>query len=145
MLTVVLSVAASAAADYTFAQFKLDHEKVYESAAEEAKRATIFDATKREIEAHNKDTSQTWTKAVNQFSDMTPEEFRGSHGWVNAAGLDQHGIASFSESALEIPSDFKLADLPKTVDWRTKGVVSPVKNQGMVRTYAHVAWLWRCG
>jgi cathepsin L len=133
------SVAASAAADYTFAQFKLDHGKTYESVAEEAKRLAIFEATKREIEAHNKDAAQTWTKAVNQFSDMTPAEFRGSHGWVNSAGLDQHGIVSFTESAFEIPSDFKLSDLPKTVDWRAKGVVSAVKNQGMVRLWRALA------
>ena len=65
-----------------------------------------------------------------QFSDLTADEFRGSHGFVHKpkASIEDDAAAYHS---VEIPHDFDLSTLPKTVDWRTKNVVSPIKNQGM--------------
>jgi hypothetical protein len=81
-----------------------------------------------------------WKKAINQFSDMTSAEFANSHGWVSPHSLERTSDADGklsnertfldSESHLNIPADFKISDLPTSVDWRTKNVVTPIKNQG---------------
>ena len=121
----------------TFAEWKISHGKSYKTLAEEARRAAIFAAHVVDIETHNAINGQTWRKALNQFSDQTVEEFRGSHGWVSPRGLGHLDDTATTRGGLvvhdglELPANFKLSDLPKTIDWRTKGKVSPIKNQGM--------------
>jgi hypothetical protein len=91
----------------------------------------------------NKPTGEvTWYRAINQFSDVTEAEFRGSHGWVSSRGLEAKGALSFVEDPdFHVPAGFDLSTLPKGVDWRTKGVVSPIKNQGMCGECFHSAIL----
>ena len=61
---------------------------------------------------------------MNQFGDLTVDEYRsfilrvGSH-FPNET--ERRGFTSLPFSELT---------LPPTVDWRTKGYVTPVKNQG---------------
>ncbi len=135
---VLLGLAPSAAgAAYTFEDFKADFGKAYPSPREEARRRSVFEARLREIESHNAAAARgeiSWTQRVNQFSDVPRDEFRDSHGWVSprrlaAAGGGQAYVEA--DPDFRVPADFKLEDLPTAVDWRTKGVVSPVKNQGM--------------
>ena len=55
----------------------------------------------------------TWHRAINQFSDITPEEFRGSHGWVSSRGLEAKGALSFVEDPdFHVPAGFDLNTLP---------------------------------
>ena len=86
---------------------------------------------------HNDASHHSWTKAINQFSDLTTQEFTNSHGWVNPKGYSEQNEDD-SDDVLNIPSTFQLSDLPKTIDWRKgtlnpsgKNQVTPVKNQGM--------------
>lgn len=58
--------------------------------------------------------------AVNQFADLTEEEFEA---WLGKKSGRFPGRASGLRVA---PSK----ELPSSVDWREKGVVTPVKNQG---------------
>ena len=83
-------------------------------------------------DGNNQTGEVTWHQAINQFSDVTAEEFRDSHGWVSSRGLEAKGTLSYMEDPdFHVPADFDLKSLPKDVDWRSKGVVSPIKNQGM--------------
>ena len=54
--------------------YKSTHGKSYE-AEEESYRQAIFMMAKQEVAAHNADNTQTYTKAINFFSDMTNDEF----------------------------------------------------------------------
>jgi C1A family cysteine protease len=57
---------------------------------------------------------------INQFADMTQEEFRVKHlGYTMSKKL--------SSTVSEVPS---AVALPDAVDWRAKNAVGPVKNQG---------------
>jgi C1A family cysteine protease len=57
--------------------------------------------------------------AVNKFSDMTFKEFKATYLNLKAPA-DQYCVGSFAD----------VAGAPDSFDWRTKGMVSPVKNQG---------------
>ena len=61
---------------------------------------------------------------MNQFGDLTAEEFRFlvSGSLSPTSNKKEHRGLSF------LPSS---ATLPPFVDWRTKGYVTPVKDQGM--------------
>lgn len=65
--------------------------------------------------------------AMNQFGDLTVNEYR-----YFFLGLRSHySNETESEGSTFLPPSG--VTLPKTVDWRTKGYVTPVKNQGMLQ------------
>ena len=68
------------------------------------------------------DNNKTFTKGVNQFTDMTPEEFKEyvQRGFKRES-LGSYGCKAFSSNA---------AGAPTSVDWRNKGVVNAVRDQG---------------
>jgi len=98
--------------------------KKYETLQELETRFQIFSANLRTILAHNLDHRQNFTMAVNQFSDLTAAEFKEKYvGGLKPKGsfVGSYGCKSFSSSA---------SDAPVAVDWRSKGAVTLVKDQG---------------
>jgi len=81
-------------------------------------RFNVFKYWIDRIREHNAGNS-TWLMGVNEFSDMTPEEFEATM-LTGYRADEQVPIQQMSEIA--VPN----AD----VDWRSKGAVTPVKNQG---------------
>ncbi|CAO1330545.1 unnamed protein product [Diamesa hyperborea] len=64
--------------------YKAHHEKQYDG-VEDAKRFEIYQRSVAEVEAHNKKHAEgleTYTKALNQFSDWTPEESAAFQGVI---------------------------------------------------------------
>ena len=60
--------------------------------------------------------------AVNQFTDLTPEEFKAQYiSGLQAKPLGSYGCKTFTSDASSAPSEW---------DWRSKGAVTPVKDQG---------------
>ncbi|XP_061426698.1 procathepsin L-like isoform X1 [Lethenteron reissneri] len=103
------------------------HGKTY-GEEEEGWRRMIWEKNLKRISMHNLEHSMgkhTWRMGMNQFSDMTTEEFRqlmlGFRGW-NGTGKDSHG------SVFMAPAAF--FEAPESVDWREQGYVTDVKNQG---------------
>merc|ERR1712203_1198824 len=84
-------------------------------------RETIYNANMAKYEAHNADETQTYTMGPNQFSDLTLEEFQA---------LPIRGFVKSSESGLAYLGEHADGEVAASVDWRTKGSVTPVKNQG---------------
>merc|ERR1719411_1841099 len=58
-----------------FAKFKLEHNKVYMTKSEHGARFQVFAENLKQINAHNK-AGLSYTLGVNQFSDLTQEEFK---------------------------------------------------------------------
>jgi C1A family cysteine protease len=84
-------------------------------------RFKIFYETLKEITQHNAG-KHTWTQAINDFSDMTFEEFKQDKLMV-----PQNCSAT---SSLKLKSEFKNAAIPDSYEWNDFGMVSAVKNQG---------------
>lgn len=84
-------------------------------------RKSIFAQTVQEIIKHNSDRTKTYKKGINAFSDMTEQEF---FDYYNLRA-EQHCSATTTTQLAK-----NLEALPTSWDWRDKGAVSPVKNQG---------------
>ena len=81
------------------------------------------------IANHNADREQTWTMALNQFADMTEEEFK--RAMLSGLRVDEAKPAHPAvPDAVTLRGSVALADPPEAVDWLSKGAVSPIKNQG---------------
>jgi cathepsin H len=100
-----------------FTNFMQQYNKAY-SHDEFAKRRAIFYDTLAEINQINSE-NRGWEAGVNEWSDLTWEEFKGKF-------LMAPQKCSATEKGNHVMTD-KTDD---AVDWRLKGVVTPVKNQG---------------
>jgi len=100
-----------------FANFMQQYNKAY-STSEFAKRRAIFYDTLAEIDQINSE-NRGWTAGINEWSDLTWEEFKG-----------RFLMAPQKCSATEGMPHVKGGVNVDPVDWRNKGVVTPVKNQG---------------
>merc|ERR1712012_818369 len=101
---------------------KTKYGKVYNGINEDAVRFGIFKANVDVIYATNA-RNLTFSLGVNEFTDLTQEEFAASYTGLKPASL-WSGLPRLSTH------EYNGAPLASSVDWTTQGVVTPVKNQG---------------
>ncbi|MED6107200.1 hypothetical protein PIB30_011770 [Stylosanthes scabra] len=101
--------------------------KVYKDAEEKERRFQIFKNNVEFIESFNSAGDKSFKLSVNRFADLTVEEFK-----VSLNGLKK---SSWPEAPAELETtSFRhenVTDIPKTMDWRKRGVVTPIKDQGI--------------
>lgn len=108
--------------DALWDQWRSTNRRLY-GTNEEGWRRAVWEKNMKVIELHNREYSQGkhgFTMAMNAFGDMTSEEFRQV---MNGFQNQKHKKGKTYQEPL-------LLQLPKSVDWREKGYVTPVKNQG---------------
>jgi len=111
-------------------QWMSNYGKVYKDSQEREKRFKIFTENVNYIEAFNKgDNNKLYTLGINQFADLTNDEFTSSRNKFKG-----HMCSSITRT-----TTFKYENastIPSSVDWRKKGAVTPVKNQGQCGTFS---------
>jgi len=117
---VAASMLASAAASPSFASWTLKEGKKYASKEELVLRRGVYAANVAAVEAHNA-AKLSWTMAVNKFADLTGEEFKARFA---------SGFRYREQRSTNVKIHVAGAAPPTSVDWSTKGAVTPVKNQG---------------
>ncbi|KAL2494889.1 Senescence-specific cysteine protease SAG12 [Forsythia ovata] len=104
-------------------QWMAQYGRVYKDNAEKAKRYDIFKANFEFIESFNNAGTRTYKLSINQFADLTNEEFRASR--------NGYKMSSYKKSNGETSFRFKnVTAIPSSMDWRKKGAVTGVKDQG---------------
>jgi len=109
--------------------YKLLHSKSYDSSVEEKFRMKIYMENKNKIAKHNSLYAQgdvPYGLAMNKYGDLLHHEFvstmNGFKRNYNDSTVPRHLVATFIT-----PENL---DAPKQIDWRAKGAVTDVKDQG---------------
>jgi C1A family cysteine protease len=122
MLSVLLLAVAAAASP--FSEWATKFNRSYDSVEEYELRQFVWKTNLDKVEKHNA-ANHSWTMEMNKFADLTSDEFAVQYitgGYKNFATLRR----GFSSSAFRLSNEA----LPSSVDWTTKGAVTPIKNQG---------------
>ena len=94
----------------------------YESKLEKEKRFRIFKDNLEYIENFNNGGNRSYKLGINEFADMTQDEFLAAHT----------GYKMQENQTTSIPTSFRyqsFSEIPTNLDWREKGAVTPVKYQ----------------
>jgi len=106
-----------------FEQWMLDHNKTYSSAEEKLKRKAIYHENLIKIAKLSIENPKTRFGA-NKFADLTSEEFR--HFYLSKTPM----IPDSTLPVAPLYTEEQLKAMPDSWDWRTKGAVTGVKDQG---------------
>jgi cathepsin L len=131
-LSLFVAVASAASITYQdiifeeWAAFKAEHNKRYADSNEESFRMKVFMENKHKIAKHNQRASNglhTYSLGMNKYGDMLHHEFVATmNGFKrDLSAPKQNGSLFMSPHNVAVPTD---------VDWREKGYVTEVKDQG---------------
>jgi hypothetical protein len=136
-----------------FSDWKEKFNKTYAGQSEDDDRFTKFCYNYKKILDHNLNHNASYTLGLNVYADMTPEEFH-RRDTIRVSSLERmreipavsllaekksnllkQGASRWDSKYLNtlVDSDLRAkikASLPQTIDWRTKNVVTSVKDQG---------------
>lgn len=110
--------------------FKITHKKQYENEIEERFRMKIFMENSHKVAKHNKLYALgqvSYKLGINKYADMLHHEFVHTLNGFNNTKKLLGGIKLEQPVTFIPPANIKL---PTEVDWRTKGAVTPIKDQG---------------
>jgi cathepsin L len=118
-------------------EFKALYNKAYKDETEERFRYKIYVENRYKITKHNKafhsSGSPSFKIGLNKYSDMLHTEFvRTMNGFNRSASISPNSVY-MNFKAIDEPFTFIAAEnlnVPSNVDWREKGYVTPVKDQG---------------
>jgi C1A family cysteine protease len=103
-----------------FNNYLAKYGKSYATKEEFNYRLEQFKNTYHTIMHHNMmNGDEGYSMTINKFSDYTPAEFKKMMGYKASLHKPSNDATHLNDT-----------DLPASVDWRAKGAVTPVKNQG---------------
>ncbi|XP_018829301.2 cysteine protease XCP1-like [Juglans regia] len=105
-----------------FESWMSKHGKIYKSMEEKLQRFEVFKDNLKHIDQRNKEITSYWL-GLNEFADLSHEEFKTQYlGFKTEFPRSRGSSREFSYG--------EVVDVPVSIDWRKKGAVTPVKNQG---------------
>eukprot|EP00257_Ricinus_communis_P025152 XP_025012566.1 low-temperature-induced cysteine proteinase isoform X2 [Ricinus communis] len=120
----ISSFSSSSDISKLFESWTKEHGKTYTSKEDKLYRFKIFEENYEFVKKHNSQGNSSYTLSLNAFADLTHHEFKAS----------RLGLSAFSTSGKLSRRNFPLhdfvGDVPISIDWRKKGAVSQVKDQG---------------
>lgn len=120
----MLRIAQDMRNERLFENFITTYNRTYATAEEKNLRFTIFRENLGIIRLLRKNEQGSGQYGINQFADVSTEEFRALYLGLRPDLRTENNIPL---RQAEIPD----VELLASFDWRQKGVVTPVKNQGM--------------
>lgn len=111
--------------DQIWAQYDNEFTSSKLNAQNDAIRRNIFANNLEAIISHNSDPTVTYLKGINEYSDMTEEEFTA---YFNIKSFAADQACSATKNRMSVSKHN--VHLPPSWDWRDHNGVSPVKNQG---------------
>jgi cathepsin L len=112
--------------DSYWTSFKQEHSKTYQTTEEETVRRLTWEANLKYISQHNKEAilgKHTFSLRMNKFGDLSNVEFGNMYNGFNMTKT----MKSTKSNVFVADPSFKA---PASVDWRTQGYVTPIKDQG---------------
>ncbi|XP_038885598.1 zingipain-2 [Benincasa hispida] len=99
-----------------------EHGKSYSSAEEKLYRLSVFADNYEFVTHHNSLGNSSYTLSLNSYADLTHHEFK----------VSRLGFSSASRNLRRVPPQEPSLprDVPDSLDWRKKGAVTAVKDQG---------------
>lgn len=90
----------------------------------------MFERNYEIVVEHNARANSSHTLSLNAFADLTNDEFKAKYLGLLPSADDLLIRLNSRESAIEGMDLVEESDLPASVDWRKKGAVTAVKDQG---------------
>uniref|UniRef100_A0ACD5V3M3 Uncharacterized protein n=1 Tax=Avena sativa TaxID=4498 RepID=A0ACD5V3M3_AVESA len=137
LLVVVVLPLAAAAADLSilsygdrseqetrrmYAEWMAQHSRTYNAVGEEEHRYAVFRDNLRYIDQHNAGV-HSFRLGLNRFADLTNEEYRSTYTRARSKPARERKLSARYQADED-------EELPESVDWRDKGAVVGVKDQG---------------
>lgn len=101
-------------------QWMAEYERSYKDEGEKAARFAIFKDNVEFIHKFNEAGTRPYQLGINAFADQTNEEFKAARN-----GLKLQEVSKATSFKYE-----NVSALPSSIDWRKRGAVTPIKDQG---------------
>ncbi|KAI9072941.1 hypothetical protein K1719_032573 [Acacia pycnantha] len=117
-----------------FGEWQKEHNKHYQTKEEELKRFEIFKSNLNFIVRKNskRSSASSYRLGLNQFADLTFEEFSKTHLGENLAEesmMEEAKRMATNNNKMELSRNALCPNAPAEWDWRSYGVVTAVKDQ----------------
>ncbi|XP_044028788.1 procathepsin L-like isoform X2 [Siniperca chuatsi] len=117
---------SSSALNKLWEEWIIKHSKVYNNQTEIVFRRAVWEKNMQLVLRHNQEASagkHSFTMGLNHLADMTAEEINEKLNGLKLEEPIHYRNGTFKEVSGLLT--------PQSVDWRKKGLVSPVQNQGL--------------
>lgn len=113
------------------------HHTITRSLSEKHKRFNVFKANVHYVHNFNKK-DKPYKLKLNKFADLTSHEFRNFYA---SSKIKHHRTFRGSRPENGTFMYANVNNVPPSIDWRLKGAVNPVKDQGQCGKITHHTWL----
>ncbi|MQM13501.1 hypothetical protein Taro_046423 [Colocasia esculenta] len=104
------------------------HGRSYTDDAEKQRRLAIFKSNVEYIESFNKVEGRQYKLGINEFADLTKEEFRARY-LMGSKAMPRSPVPALDQREPFFYGNVTVEGLPSEKDWRKQGAVTGVKDQ----------------